>query len=418
MPPIRRLLNENASLKQQLKLLDNENAAIGQQLKLLENENATIRQHLKPSYTKDLFPFCGLEYPEAESKSKSRHTPATFMVTSWGHCGSIWFAGALNLNERVFSTVGIGHPLPSSMIFELNKDLRGWLDLPQECIYKYGITTDEKSYLIRHGITLQNNPDLRADRDTADLPRFVFDELETIFTYSGENYSVLGNIHGTTLDQLDRAFKANPKIFAERRVIVMDLIRHPVPRTESAIKATMNLHLQKLDSSIADFIAKNARECLELERKYKIDFSEPRARASLHVFRQGIQNDVWVYELVHFPQIQRILMERLRNEPEYFSSVFYILSQGREMAERTFLDRVFSEENLVKGRQTTEEMKTRTLRPFEQYERWSGWEQEEFSRVAERLNMPKVYMEYGYDFSFLSRAPFSGGTWLPDLQHS
>jgi hypothetical protein len=154
---------------------------------------------------------------------------------------------------------------------------------------------------------------------------------------------------------------------------------------------------------------------LELERKYKIDFDEPRARASLHVFRQGIQNDVWAYELVHFPNIQRILIERLQNEPDYFSAMFHILSHGQEVADRAYLDRVFSDENCGLKSQAFGGVDSQPLCALDQYESWSEWEREEFSRIAERLNMPKIYLEYGYDFSFLSRAPFNSGSWFPDL---
>jgi hypothetical protein len=377
--------------------------------------------------TKSLFPFNNLDLSVKKSISESDR--ANFLVTSWGHCGSIWFAGSLNHNERIFSSVGVGHPMPSAMIFELNKDWRNWLNLPEHELYKYGVTKEEREILaikrrgkhfLHDGAQETQISSMGEDRsfvvrDTSLLPTFVFDELEAIFKYSGENYKVIGNVHGTTLDQLERLSKLNDDIFSGKRVVVMDLIRHPLPRTESAIKATMKLYLKLLDPGITNFISLNSSECLELERKYKIDFDEPRARASLHVFRQGIQNDVWAYELVHFPNIQRILFERLQNEPEYFSAMFHVLSNGREIADRAFLDRVFSEENLGLGRQTQGGIDARPHSPFEQYEAWSDWEREEFSRIADRLNMPKIYLEYGYDFSFLSRKPFHGGSWFPDM---
>ena len=75
---------------------------------------------------------------------------ANFLVTSWGHCGSVWFAGSLNHHERVFSTVGVGHPMPSSMSFKLNKDWRGWLNLPHYELYKYGVTKEELKVLAKY----------------------------------------------------------------------------------------------------------------------------------------------------------------------------------------------------------------------------------------------------------------------------
>lgn len=322
--------------------------------------------------------------------------------------------------------------MPSSMIFKLNKDWRSWLNLPQHELYKYGVTKEELEVLAKYKkgevdlpvqcvtspeaeITFKRGDGFFVERDTSCIPAFLFDELEIIFKHSGENYNVIGSVHAASLDQLERLSKTNNDIFSGRSVVVMDLIRHPLTRTESAIQATLNQNLKLLDPGITNFISLNASECLELERKYKIDFDEPRARASLHVFRQGIQNDVWAYELVHFPNIQRILIERLQKEPDYFSAMFHILSHGQEVADRAYLDRVFSDENCGSKSQAFGGVDSQPLCALDQYESWSEWEREEFSRIAERLNMPKIYLEYGYDFSFLSRAPFNSGSWFPDL---
>jgi hypothetical protein len=372
------------------------------------------REPLKVS-TKILFPF------NEERRLKPHHVKSedscttNFLVTSWGHCGSIWFAGSLNLSEKFFTTVGVGHPIPSFSIYGLNKDLKQWSTLPPDLVWKYGLTNAKEDFYSGNCVRPPENFQLIRERKISELPSYVFDEVETVLEALGENYSAVGNVHGTTLDQLERVCTDNPRLFSQRSVVVMDLIRHPVPRTESAIKATMNIHLKSLDPRISKYIADNFKECLELERKYHIDFSEPRARAALHVFRQGLQNDVWAYELAHFPRIQRILMERLQNEPEYFSSIFYILSQGREIADGDFLARVFSEENLVNGRQSRAKEGTKAKGAFEQYERWTTFEREEFSRVAARLKIPEVYLEYGYDFSFLARSTCPSGTWVPGL---
>ena len=36
-----------------------------------------------------------------------------FLVTSWGHSASIWYAGSLNLHEAFFCNVGAHHPIQS-----------------------------------------------------------------------------------------------------------------------------------------------------------------------------------------------------------------------------------------------------------------------------------------------------------------
>src|SRR5438093_394838 len=48
--------------------------------------------------------------------------PALFLVTSWGHSGSIWLAGSLNLHDEVCATVGFDNPIECFTLYQLNKD--------------------------------------------------------------------------------------------------------------------------------------------------------------------------------------------------------------------------------------------------------------------------------------------------------
>jgi hypothetical protein len=249
-------------------------------------------------------------------------------------------------------------------------------------------------------------------RDHSRLPWYVFDELELI--PADDPYAVLGNVHGTTLDQLRRAVAADPGIFEGRRVLMLDLIRHPVGRTESAIKATVTHHLASLEPRMSAFLDEHAHDCVELERRYHLDFAEPRARAALHVFRQGLQNDVWAFELNAHPCVHRILLERLQGEPEYFGHVFATLAQGRLAADPAYLQRVFDPANLGSGRQSRT-LTGRPPAPREQYELWSPFERDEFARVSERLGLPGLYFPYGYDFSFVSRNGALSTSWFDDM---
>ena len=248
-------------------------------------------------------------------------------------------------------------------------------------------------------------------RDPSQLPSYVFDELDLIPALTP--YTVLGNVHGMTLGQLRQAHLAEPHLFKDRHPVVVDLIRHPVGRTESAINATIKYHLAGLEPLISEFIDANADECLALERRFNIDFAEPRPRAALHVYRQGLQNDVWAYEVRTFPDAHRILLERLQSEPEYFAYVFYTLTHGRLVADQAHLDRVFAPENLGSGRQSTTE-NARPLCSRDQYDRWSPFEKAEFARVSQRLGLPGLYFQFGYDFSFVDPCA-DGNSWFSDM---
>jgi len=357
-----------------------------------------------------LFPF---GRPAAQpATSPDRTSPSYFLVASWGHSGSIWLAGSLNFHEAMCATVGVYHPAECFAYYPMHRDANYVAcNAPVELgrhgfsVWSGNLDSSLRCVLGARGITF-------GPRDTSQLPSYVFDELDLLPAVMP--YSVLGNVHGMTLGQLHQAYLAEPNIFRNRGPIVLDLIRHPVGRTESAINATVKYHLHNLEPLISEFIHTHADECLALERTFKIDFSDPRARAALHVYRQGLQNDVWAYEVREFPNTYRLLLERLQAEPEYFAHAFYTLTHGRLVADQTHLDRVFAEENLGTGRQSTTEH-ARPLAPREQYERWSPFERAEFARVSQRLGAPALYFPFGYDFSFVTRGAGDYGSWFMDM---
>lgn len=92
----------------------------------------------------------------------------------------------------------------------------------------------------------------------------------------------------------------------------------------------------------------------------------------------------------------------------------YALTQGGLIADQAYLDRVFAPENLGSGRQSTPE-NTRPSGPRAQYERWSAWEREECARVIQRLNLPRLYFPFGYDFSFVERGTAGHGSWFSEM---
>jgi hypothetical protein len=364
---------------------------------------------------RQLFPFG----PGAATRSTAGE-PAHFLVTSCGHSGSVWLAASLNLHDAVCATAGIDSPAESFTYYPLNRPIECFTYRPlrRDPDYvadranpdwrTYGFSNSHRIEFVDFVSELRGRGLDIPPRDVSRLPWYVFDELEQMLSVAP--YEVLGNVHGIWFSQMQQACLADPDILKGRSVVVMDLIRHPVGRTESAIKATMTFHLPDLDPVIDEFIRANAKACLALERKYTIDFSEPRARAALHVYRQGLQNDVWAYEVREFPDAQRILLERLQADPAYYAQVFSILSQGRLTADRAYLDRVFAPANLGGGRRSTSNI-ARPPDTAEQYELWPPWERDEFASVSQRLYSPRVYFPFGYDFSFLTAGTPGHHTW-------
>ncbi len=270
-----------------------------------------------------------------------------FLVTSWGHSASIWLAGSLNLHDGILCNCGIRHPIDSFLRYPLNQDGAAWMERSTPEMFRYGVDEDRIAFFTDI-LTQTGHPAVAPPpRESQLLGSYVLDELEMMADTRG--YSVLGNVHGLILPQLARDLRANPGLFKERRVPIANLIRHPIPRTESAIKATVHYHMDALKVDIDRLIASNLTEFRAMENKFKIDLADPRVRAVLHVYRQGFQNVVWADEIKEYPGIKHILMERLQNEPGYYTQILSLLTQGRIRVSDDDLDKVYSPENMGSG---------------------------------------------------------------------
>ncbi|CAO3411516.1 hypothetical protein [Azospirillum largimobile] len=321
---------------------------------------------------------------------------SSFLITSWGHAGAIWLAASMNLHPGMLATVGADHPLGCFNLHDVNRNYRSIAPATARSLLRYGLDPEGRASLPDSLRPLAPT----AARDMALFPRIVFEELTELAALDPA-VTVVGNIHGLMVGPLFQSFRADPALFGGRDVAALDLIRHPVPRTESAIRATIHYHLPILAPAIDSFIARNATLCRNLEREYGIDFSEPRARAALHVFRQGRQNQVWAGEIRRHPDIGRILLERLKTEPEYFAHLLHRISRGRLAADRELLDRVYTPENLNKGRRTPALGLERPADARDQFAAWCPFEQAEFRRLRRIYGLDEVYEQFGYDFSFV-----------------
>ena len=408
VPPIRRIYDENAALRQRI----DENSVLKQKCNDALTENIRLKEQLEslPTTTQRMSSpseFSRLVFPFGRDPASGKSAPdiSHFLVTSSGHCGSIWLAGSLNFHEEVCANVGLGHPLQQFNRYALNKDLQYMVEYAREEFIRYGFPAPTGYVPSVLGVGISMN------RDLWRLPWYIFDELELVPT--PQRFKALGNVHGLVLAHVFPAWLSDLELFCGRNVALMDLIRHPVSRTESAINATM-VNLAEREPHTSDYIKANAPKCIGIERKYGIDLSEPRARAAFIVYHMTQQNDAWAKEILDYPDVYRILFERLQSEPEYYAAVFFNLTQGKLIADQPHLDLVFASENLGSGRQSTSN-KVRTLGAKEQYDRWSHWEKEEFFQAAQRLNLPRLYFPFGYDFSFVKRGEGRAGSWFSEM---
>jgi hypothetical protein len=326
-----------------------------------------------------------------------------FLVTSWGHSGSIWYAGSLNLHEAVFCNVGAHHPIQSFKAYWLNVGYGPFVERATVHSFRFGANIpnpmSDGSPVPKFDLPPLDIP----RRDMARLPWFVFDEMDDMVDMiTGSKPRFVGSVHGLWLPPLAEALHSDPSAFKHRRFPMLNLIRHPVGRTESAIAAVQYYLMLDLKADIDRLIDEQIDEVRRLEKTYKVDFSDPRARAVLHVFRQGHQNLTWVQELIDYPRVKHIKMELLQGDRDYFAAAFNDLTSGRILADNAYLDEVFKPENLGSGRQQRHlKIPARPAGPRDQFNLWSDFERAEFRRVAEQRNLRVVYAAHDYDLSFV-----------------
>jgi hypothetical protein len=329
------------------------------------------------------------------SPAASPQPQAKFMVVTSGNCGAIWFAAALNLHPDIFAGCGIDHPIESCFRYDLKKDGPSLLRASGPRQFRFGAHTEVmRSVLDQHRVRIDFPP-----RDYSQLGTYVFDELEAL--PGAERFAALGTIHAFTAVQFDEYYQRNRRILGGREVVVTNMIRHPVPRTESFIQAFVKYHLAAHNEQIDDYLAMMPVERRRIEQSYNVSFDDPRARAVLFTYRIG-SSTAWVAnELRRFWRMLPLKMEDLQSDPEYFAAAVELLTGGRVTADAGYLAEVYKPENLGVGRRHVPDG-ARPPGPREQWEAWSDWERAEFRDACGRDPIVETYQQYGYDFSFLN----------------
>jgi len=298
--------------------------------------------------------------------------------------------------------MGIDHPFVSMRYYYNQEDVQRKID---------DVTDVEK---IRHGFYRESFRKLYLQRLAAkeisvesDFIREnpirnlqkMYDELELLFPAK-----YYGNVHACFAQQALEYLQDFP---TRNDVTLMNLIRHPVPRTEAAIKGVLSIATQYEDSDwhkgitegMHEFTETHPEMCREIEKRFDVDFTNVRNRAVLYSYYRALHNDCWAGEIMTVRETCHVTMERLMADPDYYSWFLWELTQRTIKPSKSYLEQISSETHLQSGRHTGS---GRSLGPREQYERWSDWEKHEFLLAMERLDLANVYAPFGYDLSFVT----------------
>ena len=342
-------------------------------------------------------------FPASPAARISGH-PKYFLVTSQGLAASAWLASSLNLHPEITCSMGIDHPLVSMRFYynaaEIEERTASINDLRPitHGFYTDGLRQHFKQKLSQAGVPV--NTDLVRQNPIRDLQK-MYDELQWYEPKS----RYYGNVHVCFALQALEYLRENP---LARDVTLVNLIRHPVPRTEAAIKGVLSIATKYKDSdwhsgitegmeAVVDTHAERRRE---IEKRFRVDFSEKRNRAVLYSYYVAIHNDAWAGEITSVPEACHVTIERLMSDRDYFAWLVSELTGGEQIADAALLDKIHSEEHLQSGRHTGRGQ-GRALDSRAQFAAWTDWEKSEFRSAMERLNLKSVYAPFGYDFSFV-----------------
>jgi hypothetical protein len=328
--------------------------------------------------------------------------PRYFLVTSQGLAASAWLASSLNLHPDITCAMGIDHPLVSMRYYYNQDQIQNKMESIRELypvrhgFYGESLRQHFSQQFADLGVDCPN--DLRRENPVRDLQK-MFDEL-TWFEPDSKYY---GNVHVCFAQQALEYLREAP---TQRNVLLVNLIRHPVPRTETAIKGILSVatHYQDSDwhkgitEGIDEFAETHSDMRRDVEKQFGVDFREVRNRAVLYSYYRAIHNDCWAGEIMRVPEACHVTIERLMTDRDYFAWLVWELT-GREVVPAPeFLDKIYSESHLQSGRHTG---KGRSPGPRVHYEAWTEWERHEFRKAMDRLDLPSVYSPFGYDFSFV-----------------
>jgi hypothetical protein len=227
----------------------------------------------------------------------------------------------------------------------------------------------------------------------------MYDELEW-FAKS----KFYGNVHSCFASQALEYLNETP---THRDVVLANLIRHPIPRTDAAIRALISIATVAQDSGWHNGISEGmhaivdtqAEKRRDIEQRFGVDFTDVRNRAVLYSYYLALHNDCWAGEITTVRDAYHTPIERLMNDRDYYSWFLSEISRREISASPEYLDKVFSDQHLQSGRHVG---KGRATGPREQYQSWSDWERDEFKQVVARLDLANVYAPFGYDFSFVN----------------
>ena len=307
-----------------------------------------------------------------------------FLITSSGAAATRWVGASLNRHMDICCSCGSG-------------------ELAETLIYG---RPNSREYIDRTAAFLWDRC-MGAQAELRPLDR-MFDELE-----SHREARLYGNIHGETLITLSANLQASP---LHRQVRVVNLVRHPIPRTQS--KFGMIQHDCELSAAM--------RKVCEFQVQDRLNRMAPIAdaiRDQIGDFEASAERRYFVSALLDtvgasaefvstpgFPEVPQYRVEQIKESREGFAELIQHLSDGQLRVSQHYLDAIFSADSLNSERyRAAASGPARTAE--DQWRDWQDWQQRAFHAAMQSSPLCPRFESVGYDFSFVGapKAPLFPG---------
>lgn len=285
---------------------------------------------------------------------------AYFLITSHGQTATRWLATVLNTHPEIFCTHGYSYPPQAPDAHDL--------------------THDEKTKI--------------AEISAARFWKLsIHDFIYELKSSTSKKY--IGNVHAYMYGYLMDSLKPWNLFNIQESLKIMNMVRHPVTRIESAFKCWSAGQTETSTSSFVDndFYNRCTHITDYLSQKHNISYNVTERFFTVALLQaEDIAKDVL---RAKNDDIFQVAFEDITTKTDTLVKIIQTISNGdltltTEQARSMLSTQALNKHN-NNGRSS----------PAAQYEAWQPWQQDAFKFICEAHNLPELYSGFGYDFTFI-----------------
>lgn len=294
--------------------------------------------------------------PEKEFNKLSKHK---FIITSHGQTATRWLSAALNKHEDIFCVHGYTFPPVA--------------------------TADED-------ISNQEKVDIGQLAHNRFWKLNILDYLSEL--HSVQNPKFVGSVHAYMYGYLVNQIKKLNLTREIKNLTIMNMVRHPINRIESAYKCWTVDNKPTSESTFVDYdFNNNCTPIIKHLNSIKKEFSNLDKYFIVALYQaQGIAEDV---KKATSDGIYQIRYEDLISNPTVLTNIISMITNNVVKLTPSEADNLFNTKR-INQHNTAEPLAVK-----DQFQRWQPWQQIAYTFIHQNEKFEEVYSPFDYDFSFI-----------------